>query len=233
MLPRLTFPLLLAALVAVSPLFGQSPATNPGVSKARQPYLPDLKLTPGKVTPGWTLEMTKHPGGTKKHRSVSEALKRKVWARYGYDKTIGPYDENTNKYEINHLIPVCLGGASDIENLWPEPNAGPWNARIKDRFEKYVKSHVDQGKITLGKAQGMFTPNWVETYKTEGLPEDTSPSPAVDPASGGYVASTNSGVFHRAGCKSAEKISAKNLVRFATRDEAIKAGKKPCHDCNP
>ena len=40
-------------------------------------------------------------------------------------------------------------------------------------------------------------------------------------------------VFHRADCKSAAKISAKNLVRYATRDEAIPAGKKPCHECNP
>ena len=33
--------------------------------------------------------------------------------------------------------------------------------------------------------------------------------------------------------KSAAKISAKNLVRYASREEAIQAGKKPCHECNP
>jgi len=41
----------------------------------------------------------------------------------------------------------------------------------------------------------------------------------------GYVASRNSQVFHKAGCKSAAKISPKNLVNYATREEAVQAGK--------
>ena len=59
------------------------------------------------------------------------------------------------------------------------------------------------------------------------------PAVPVVPAAEGYVASRNSGVFHRADCKSAAKISAKNLVHYANRDEAIQAGKRPCHECNP
>ena len=58
-------------------------------------------------------------------------------------------------------------------------------------------------------------------------------APAATPTSEGYVASKNSEVFHKADCKSAAKISEKNLVHYATRDEAIQAGKKPCHECNP
>ena len=53
------------------------------------------------------------------------------------------------------------------------------------------------------------------------------------PIAGGFVASARSQVFHRADCKSAGKISAKNLVHYATRDEAIQAGKKPCAECQP
>jgi len=49
----------------------------------------------------------------------------------------------------------------------------------------------------------------------------------------GFLASKNSQVFHKAGCKSAAKISAKNVVKYATRDEAIQAGKKPCAECKP
>jgi methylphosphotriester-DNA--protein-cysteine methyltransferase len=51
--------------------------------------------------------------------------------------------------------------------------------------------------------------------------------------SSSYVASKNSPVFHRPDCNSAAKISAKNLIRYAIREEAIQAGKKPCHECNP
>jgi len=53
------------------------------------------------------------------------------------------------------------------------------------------------------------------------------------PVMEGYVASKNSAVFHKAGCKGAAKISERNLVQYSTREEAIWAGKKPCHECGP
>ena len=48
-----------------------------------------------------------------------------------------------------------------------------------------------------------------------------------------FVASKNSQVFHKADCPSAKRISPNNLVSYATRDEAIAAGKRPCEHCNP
>ena len=68
------------------------------------------------------------------------------------------------------------------------------------------------------------------TAVAEELAVKPRPSDAVGT---GYVASRKFQVFHRPSCKGASKISAKNLVRYATRDEAIQAGKKPCHECNP
>lgn len=65
------------------------------------------------------------------------------------------------------------------------------------------------------------------------MAQPAEPSPAVAPTAEGYIASKNSGVFHRPDCKSAAKISAKNIIRYASRDEAIQAGKKPCHECKP
>ncbi len=43
----------------------------------------------------------------------------------------------------------------------------------------------------------------------------------------------NSKVFHKADFTSAGKISENNLVRYATRDEAVQAGKNPCAACKP
>jgi phosphatidylserine/phosphatidylglycerophosphate/cardiolipin synthase-like enzyme len=57
--------------------------------------------------------------------------------------------------------------------------------------------------------------------------------PRGNAVSARYVSSRNSAVFHRAGCKGAEKISAKNLIPYGTRAEAIAAGKKPCDECRP
>ena len=48
-----------------------------------------------------------------------------------------------------------------------------------------------------------------------------------------YVASQNSEVFHKPDCRWAKKISSKNLVGYNSREDAIKAGKRPCRWCKP
>ena len=48
-----------------------------------------------------------------------------------------------------------------------------------------------------------------------------------------YVASASRQPFHRPGCKWALKISSANLQAFKTREEAIKAGHRPCKVCRP
>jgi hypothetical protein len=48
-----------------------------------------------------------------------------------------------------------------------------------------------------------------------------------------YVASKNSEVFHTPNCRSAKRISPENMVIYKTREEAIKAGKRPCKVCTP
>lgn len=57
-------------------------------------------------------------------------------------------------------------------------------------------------------------------------------TPAIG-SSNRYIASKDFQFFHKGDCKSAAKISEKNLVHYATRDEAIQAGKKPCAECKP
>lgn len=56
---------------------------------------------------------------------------------------------------------------------------------------------------------------------------------AASPAASGYLASRRSAVFHRPGCPGAADIKLSNLVRYATRDGAVAAGRKPAKDCNP
>ena len=49
----------------------------------------------------------------------------------------------------------------------------------------------------------------------------------------GYVASKNSKVFHKPECRWAKRIKPDNLVGYNSKDEAIKAGKRPCKQCKP
>jgi hypothetical protein len=48
-----------------------------------------------------------------------------------------------------------------------------------------------------------------------------------------YVASKNSKVFHNPECQWANKINPENLVGYNSRDEATRAGRRPCKTCNP
>ena len=101
--------------------------------------------------------------------------------------------------------------------------------RSPDLAAKYTanwQAHAAHSDPYEGKTQG-----YSETHHAAAEPPKTDTATA--PIAGGFVASARSQVFHRADCKSAAKISAKNLVHYATRDEAIQAGKKPCAECQP
>jgi phosphatidylserine/phosphatidylglycerophosphate/cardiolipin synthase-like enzyme len=87
------------------------------------------------------------------------------------------------------------------------------------------RAHLGHSERYEGKEQGYSEPRHVDSSRT--------PDNAVNSVAARYVSSRNSEVFHKAGCKGAAKISARNLERYSTREEAIRAGKKPCSECRP
>ena len=87
------------------------------------------------------------------------------------------------------------------------------------------KVHADHSDPYAGRTEG-----YSQTHRAAAEPPKTT---AAAPVAGGFVASARSKVFHRSDCKSAAKISETNLVHYATREEAIQAGKNPCAECNP
>ena len=48
-----------------------------------------------------------------------------------------------------------------------------------------------------------------------------------------YVASKNSKVFHKPECSWVKRIKPENLVGYNSKEEAVKAGKRPCKQCKP
>jgi hypothetical protein len=96
------------------------------VAEQPTPILPDAKLTPGD-TFDVTAEDVCVPGYAKKVRAVPAWLKRQAYAEYG----ITQY--RTGDYEVDHLIPLSLGGSNSIRNLWPQSTkTWPWNSYVKD-----------------------------------------------------------------------------------------------------
>ena len=105
--------------------------------------------------------------------------------------------------------------------------------------EDYLKNAGNVARLAVAKAGRRLAASLSSVLVSDSLAPPTpetlyeSQPKTTAPVAGGYVASARSQVFHRPDCKSAAKISEKNLVRYNTRDEAIQAGKKPCHECNP
>jgi hypothetical protein len=105
---------------------------------------PPLRPAP-QLTPGATLEVTTTdicvPGYTKKVRAVPDPVKRQVYAAYGI-QTHAP-----GAYEVDHLIPLELGGSHALTNLWPQSSqTQPWHAHVKDRLEHALHRLVCSGQ---------------------------------------------------------------------------------------
>jgi hypothetical protein len=123
------------------------------------PLRPDPQLTPGATLEVATSDICV-PGYTKKVRDVPDAVKRQVYAAYGI-QTHAP-----REYEIDHLIPLELGGSNAVANLWPQSyRTQPWNAHVKDRLENELHRLVCAGQLPLDMAQRDIATDWIAAYQ--------------------------------------------------------------------
>lgn len=141
----------LSAALAILLLLG-SPAF------AADPIKPDPRLTPGAVATT-DADIVCHPGYARSARHTSGKLKSFVYREYGVDRRSG-------HYEIDHLIPLSLGGADTAANLWPESwDTRPWNAARKDELELYLHGAVCAGRMPLDQAQREIAEDWIAAYR--------------------------------------------------------------------
>jgi hypothetical protein len=101
--------------------------------------LPDPKLTPGDVLPDATKDDVCTPGWSREHRHVTEEMRDKVYAEYG--RARGP-----GCCEVDHLIPLELGGSNDMKNLWPQPDDPRPGDAEKDSLENDLHTRVCKGE---------------------------------------------------------------------------------------
>lgn len=65
------------------------------------------------------------------------------------------------------------------------------------------------------------------------MPAEKGLRPDAGSGAAQYIASKDGNVFHRPECRWAQNISAENLIRYSSKEEANKDGKRPCKSCNP
>ena len=122
--------------------------------------VPDPTLTPGAVRTTDPVEICEH--STREYRHWSREADDRILIAYGLPP--GPHPE----VEIDHLIPLGVGGADDDRNKWPEPRRSVepvWNAEAKDRLELKLYKMICAGGIDPVEAQAEFTNDWTEAYR--------------------------------------------------------------------
>ncbi len=121
--------------------------------------LPDKMCSPGAVFQVTAAQVCVS-GYSKSVRNVSESTKNAVYAEYGITTHSG------STYEMDHLIPLELGGSNDIKNLFPEAALPTPGFHEKDKVENYLHKQVCDGKMTLSTAQKQIATNWLAVYNS-------------------------------------------------------------------
>jgi hypothetical protein len=160
-----------------------SPASGPGLKKVHDPghvtgtihghcsyrdhgQLPDPHCTPGSIDPAVTQAGMRSTickkGWTAKVRPPESQTER-----FKYDVAYPAYrTPRSERTELDHLVPLELGGSNDATNLWPEypPTPNP-----KDKVENALNAAVCDGRVSLSAAQQAIAADWLTAEKKLGL----------------------------------------------------------------
>lgn len=126
---------------------------------AQSPIMPDVQTTPGNIDYNANKEKICTPGYSASVRHVTDKTKQEVFKLYRIDP-------NSDKFEVDHLIPLELGGNNEILNLWPQSYTNPeWNAHDKDKLENRLHKLVCYGVVNLTEVQILIAKDWIYAYK--------------------------------------------------------------------
>jgi len=139
-----------------------SPRTAPpklGNGRCKLGRLPDHSCTPGAVFSRVGRSQVCVPGRARRVRDVPQSLKNSIYAEYGVRS------HRRGQFEVDHLVPLELGGSNSPKNLWPEAAAPKPGFHEKDRLENALHGRVCSGEMSLTRAQHLFERNWVAAYR--------------------------------------------------------------------
>ena len=109
---------------------------------------PDPVLTPGAARKTDAGEVC--TADTRALRHGSRERSELIYERYGVARA------DRMQHTLDHLIPLEIGGADVVENIWPEPRrslAGEWDDTRKDQLERTLARLVCSGQLDVPTAQ--------------------------------------------------------------------------------
>ena len=132
-------------------------------------WLPDPECSPGDAFPLTTIQIkgkyAQEPGGvivgdicipgySANIRDVSQKTKEAVYKKYGVVSRV------TGEYEMDHIIPLAIGGTNEVANLFPQPALPKPGFHQKDMCEVCFKNMVCRGELDIKEAQDIMAKNW-------------------------------------------------------------------------
>lgn len=69
--------------------------------------------------------------------------------------------------EIDHIVPLELGGSNEIANLFPQSASGAANYKVKNKLEQRLHGLACVGRMTLRAARRGIAANWVALYRRD------------------------------------------------------------------
>jgi hypothetical protein len=117
-------------------------------ASAQDALLPNPRLTPGKIA-----------GRDKDRSGVTTQMEQKVFARYRLPWSRRP------EFKIDHLVPVELGGADTVDNLWPQSlRIKPYGADRKELLTELLLQRIRTGRMTMVQAQDEIRKDWIDAF---------------------------------------------------------------------
>jgi phosphatidylserine/phosphatidylglycerophosphate/cardiolipin synthase-like enzyme len=178
--------------------------------------------------------------------ALVEAHKRGVDVQAIFDKSQRTEKYSSADFVLHAGIPIYIDAEHAIAHNKVMVIDGRSVVTGSFNFTKAAEEHNAENLLIIRSPElaKFYASNWnahlahAEKYEGRAEPVETpqranNTNRRTFESSSAYVSSRNSEVFHRANCRSAEKISARNLVHYSTRQEAVAAGKKPCDECRP
>lgn len=131
--------------------------------------VPDPRCTPGGINPTVTADILRDPSWRTRCNRNCESTEKEKHAAYGWYAIRAPRHNSGDRQvcELDHLVPLELGGADGLGNIWPE--CGPSSTdlknryfKIKDRVENYLADEVKAGRMPLDVAQRGIASDWTQ-----------------------------------------------------------------------
>lgn len=167
----------LAVLVAASPAAASTRSLKPQTRTSgciARGALPDPRCTPGSIVVASTREVVCAPGYRTTRRPVTEQTRAEVYSAYGIGKhRVG--------YELDHLVPLALGGSNESSNLFPQVASPKPGYHEKDRIEKRLRRFVCDSGWRLRPTQRNVARNWLKFLPGGGPGITTWRKPAPKP----------------------------------------------------